>query len=175
MPSSRAKTAPPQPPALVPWITAHTLAIGGVVALFHYGLETPQGAVFAIPVAIALAQVFLLKLTPRPAAWWLLATIAGAMASFIATWFFIAAIGFTMSVGQGFVLAKHRLGKPLFWIVGGGAGWLLGELAGLFIANALITTKPGDDPFRLMLVTHLVVGVLYGLGTGVALKLGRRE
>jgi hypothetical protein len=169
-----ARTETPRRIGLVPWILAHALATGGAVAFMQFAMGVPQGALFAIPVAIGIAQALLLRLPLLAAATWIGLSLAGMMLSFAATWFFIAVIGFTMCAAQSVLVAKRRIARPWLWIVAGGVSWGLGELAGLPIANAVLGA-PKTDSWSHIALAHVFVGIVHGAGTGVALRLGPRS
>ena len=138
------------------WVSGHGLLPAALfgAAMVSGDPSTAGMAFFGLPLALGLFQSWMLRAHVRP--WlWIPATALGFAGAFLFAWFFIPAIGFTVSLAQSFCLRQRpRLLHGAVWTLLGTAGWILGLTAG----GALM--PGGEEPGVLLLYT--VTGAVQG-------------
>lgn len=121
----------------ITWVLGHGLIIAALSGvLFLVGWEVAAGwAFYAMPLAIGIFQAFMLRPHVRLGLW-LPLTWIGFFASYLFSWIYIFAIGFTMSFAQAFCFRTRPCFVVCFmWTVLGTLGWPAGLLLGGKLAN----------------------------------------
>ena len=158
-----------KPAIAIAWVLGHGLiaaVLFGIARMFH--AEAPTGvAFFALPFALGLFQTLMLR--PYVRVWlWTPLSIVGFFAAFGFMWFFIPAIGFTMSLAQAFCFrTRPRFLSGVLWTVGGMSGWIIGLICG-----GKIMPNDGSE-FAMPLYT--TTALVYALFLSPALALIQRR
>ena len=140
----------------LPWIASHVAAMASLQLLAWF-TGTSSWLLYGIPLTIGVVQwAFLSGHLQWWGLFWLPACLMGVSLSFLASWWFVCALGAGIGLAQAPILAVSGFRRWWVWVLASGFGWFIGIALG----------SGAQDVLGAMLVTDAArMTVLYAFTT----------